>query len=174
MDYDLFFYCMSNVNSFLYEKLTERFQAPAPIRIPRTVNLQHSNIEIECGNLLTAIQHLQTNAQTGVATVKNPLVAKAVKYIQKNYAEDISLLTLAQHLNISSVYLSQLFKKELGTSPIKFIIHYRIDRAKVLLKETDDSISNIAVKVGFWEPKHFSKTFKRVTGISPMQYKKSQ
>lgn len=174
LDYELFFYCFANVSSFIYQKLTDRFQVACPIHIPVPVNRQYSSIEIECGNLCSAIQQLQSDAQAGVAAVKNPLINKAIKYIQKNYAEDISLITLSQHLNISSVYLSQLFKKELGISPIKFIINYRIERAKELLKETDDTIYNIAVKVGFWESKHFSKTFKRVTGVTPMQYKKSK
>lgn len=174
MDYELFAYCFSNVSSFIYQKLTERFQSASPIRIPVAINRQYSTIEIECANLISAVHYLQSDAQAGVAAVKNPLINKAIKYIQKNYAEDISLITLSQYLNISSVYLSQLFKKELGTSPIKFIINYRIERAKELLKETDDTIYNIAVKVGFWESKHFSKTFKRVTGVTPMQYKKSK
>ena len=174
MDYELFAYCFSNVSSFIYQKLTERFQTASPIRIPVAINRQYSTIEIECANLISAVHYLQSDAQAGVAAVKNPLINKAIKYIQKNYSEDISLITLSQHLNISSVYLSQLFKKELGTSPIKFIINYRIERAKELLKETDDTIYNIAVKVGFWESKHFSKTFKRVTGVTPMQYKKSK
>lgn len=174
MDYSLFFYCFSNVSSFIYQKLTDRFQSETPLQIPSQVNWQYSSIEIGYGNLSSAIYRLQSDPQAGIPKVKNPLINKAIKYIQKNYAEDISLITLSQHLNISSVYLSQLFKKELGISPIKFIINYRIDRAKELLKETDDPIYNVAVKVGFCEPKYFSKTFKRVTGITPIQYKKSK
>lgn len=86
--------------------------------------------------------------------------------------ENITVNLIASSLNISNSYLSQIFKKEIGTSIIKYIINYRVEKAKELLSSSDELIYNIAEKVGFCDEKHFSKTFKKITGLTPMQYKK--
>ncbi len=171
MDYQLVLYCFSVILSAIYEKMTGGYHFAPNLVYNLTTNLHHSYIEIECNNLCRMMQLLQSDSKVNIPTTNNQLINKAISYIQTNYMHDISLVSISQHLNISSVYMSQLFKKELGLSPIKYIINYRIDRAKYFLKETDEPIYNIAIKVGFWEPKHFSKTFKRVTGMTPSQYK---
>lgn len=105
-------------------------------------------------------------------TVKNSIVFQAIEFIHQHYREDITVHFIASNLNISNSYLSQIFKKELGISIIKYIITYRIQKAKELIASSDELVCHVAARVGFFEVKHFSKTFKKVTGLSPMQYKK--
>jgi len=174
MDYGMFLFCYTSIVATIFDKITGGYHFPPQgLSIPST-NLHESYIEIECNNLCAMINELQSSTKSCIPSTKNKLVNQVLDYIHENYMNDISLISITEQLNISSVYMSQLFKKELGLSPIKYIINYRIDRAKYLLRETDESIYNIAVKVGFWEPKHFSKTFKRITGMTPTQYKRQQ
>ncbi len=105
---------------------------------------------------------------------QNSLVLKAVDYITANYNSDISVTDIANALYINNVYLSQIFKKKMGVSVIKYLINYRIEQAKKLLVETDDLIYIISEAVGFHEFRHFSKTFKKITGLSPAQYRKQK
>lgn len=170
-DYSLYLYCHSVIISTIYQKISGGYHFTPDYHENLTTNLHRSYIEIECNILCKMINELQSDKSNCIPSTKNQLVNSTLEYIQKNYMNDISLMSISENLNVSSVYISQLFKKELGLSPIKYIINYRIDHAKQLLRETDESVYNIAIKSGFWEPKHFSKTFKRITGMTPTQYK---
>jgi YesN/AraC family two-component response regulator len=99
-------------------------------------------------------------------------VLKAVNFITENYTRDISIPDISSALFISNVYLSQVFKRETGMGVIKYVIRYRIEQAKKLLRETDEFIYAISERVGFHEFRHFSRTFKELTGLSPTEYRK--
>lgn len=96
----------------------------------------------------------------------------ATTYINSNYGSNISVLNIASYVNISRVYLFKLFKTYLGISPQKFLIQVRMERAAILLKTTNHSIGNIARSVGYRDVLLFSKTFKRVNGITASEYRK--
>ena len=79
---------------------------------------------------------------------------------------------LVQHFRIMSVpTLMRLFKTAIGTSPANFITMQRISRAKILLTNTNMSITTIANETGFFDNAHFTRTFKKLTGMSPTQYR---
>ncbi len=75
-------------------------------------------------------------------------------------------------LNLSPNYLSDLLKKETGRNAQEHIHHFIVDRAKTTLLNSSDSVSQIAYSLGFEYPQHFSKVFKKKTGISPAEYRK--
>jgi two-component system, response regulator YesN len=101
------------------------------------------------------------------------VVLMAKKYVAENYNNGINLETVANSLHINYSYLSQTFKKETGVNFTDHISQYRVEKAKILLQETDYALQSISRKVGFVDAKHFSKVFKKYTGLSPMQYKRS-
>lgn len=169
---DVFFYCYANLYSMLYQRITLGYHSDPAIQMNINPNIYRSFIEVECNRLCEIVQSMQSQVQLKIPVSKNSLVNQAIDYIKKNYDKDISIVTLSDQLNISSVYLSQLFKKETGTSPLKFIIEYRIEQAKYLLIKSDEPINNIAIRVGFWEQKYFSRSFKKLTGLTPTQYRK--
>ena len=70
---------------------------------------------------------------------------------------------------MSESYIARLFKKELGCKPSEYINRIRISVAKTLLSETDISITEISEKTGFSDVYYFSKTFKRIEGVSPSE-----
>lgn len=103
----------------------------------------------------------------------SPLVQQALIYIDTNLAGDLSLRTLAQNLNISSSYLSTVFKKETGQTLTDLIAHRRVDKAKELLRTTRLQVQTIAQHCGIVDVHYFSKIFKKLTGMTPKTYRDS-
>ena len=99
-------------------------------------------------------------------------VRVALQYLEENYSNRITLEELADLVHLSPVYLSSLFKKEAGMNFSEYLIHVRMDRAKKLLKEVKWNVSEVAHLVGYTDSRHFSKTFSKMVGISPKEYRK--
>ncbi|MGC6584877.1 response regulator [Paenibacillus sp. Dod16] len=100
-------------------------------------------------------------------------ISKAIQFIKQNYDQNISLQQVADHVNLSFGYLSNLFKKELQITFVEYLNCYRIERAKELLTRTHLKSYDIAVKVGFSpEYTYFSKVFKKITGLNPNEYRR--
>ena len=94
-----------------------------------------------------------------------------IAYINQHYALPISIDELAENVNISKYYLIKLFKAFTGQTPYDYLIGYRINASKKLLKETDESVKTIALKVGFNDIKNYIKAFKNLTGTTPLNYR---
>lgn len=92
------------------------------------------------------------------------------KYIHQHYAEDISLESVAHELAFHPNYISRIFKEEFGENFIDYLTNYRINIARELLRGTRHNVSDIAKMAGYRNPKYFSKVFKKVTGITPVEY----
>lgn len=97
---------------------------------------------------------------------------KAVQYIKQNYDKAITAETLASMVNLSPVYFSYLFKKNMGMNMTDYITECRMETAKKQLLETDMTIYEIAVSVGFQDQRYFSKRFKQIVGKTPTEYRK--
>ncbi|WP_166083437.1 helix-turn-helix transcriptional regulator [Erysipelothrix anatis] len=92
-------------------------------------------------------------------------------YINKNFRDSITLDKLAELTFLNKYYISHIFKKHSGMSPIDFVLNKRITEAKRLLESTDYSISQISAIVGFSSPSYFSQFFKKEIGMGPRKYK---
>ena len=112
--------------------------------------------------------------QSGQSSTAHRFVGRAVAYIQAHYAESISRKEIAGHVAISSNYLTDCFRQVLGPTPMTYLTRYRIHQAQRLLNNSDMSITGIALECGFSEISHFTRTFKRVVGISPHAYRRDQ
>lgn len=100
------------------------------------------------------------------------IIQKIIEYIEGNISEEISLDELARKANMSRYHFCRYFKKHTGKSPVRFVNFIRIQKAKELLMK-DKNIGKIAIKTGFNSSSNFSKHFKRLTGMSPSEYRKS-
>ncbi len=101
----------------------------------------------------------------------NNTVLKAIEHIRENYTnEDISLKSVAAHVNLSPTYFCSLFKKETGMNFSDYLSKVRIDKSAELLKRTSKTISEIAFEVGFSDYRYFSQIFKKFKGETPREY----
>lgn len=113
-----------------------------------------------------------TNLRKESGKRKKGIAEKALEYLRKNYdQEDLGLENLAQFLNVSVPYLTVLLKQETGHNFGTHILTIRMEKAKELLKTTDDSILEISEKVGYSSSQYFAVRFKKFTGISPGAYR---
>ena len=100
---------------------------------------------------------------------KQKSLYKVNEYIEQHLDEKLTLADIARHLNISSNYLSSLYKKEYGGSVYECVIFKRMEKAVALLRETQLSITEIADRTDFRDIYYFSRLFKKYYGISPRE-----
>lgn len=99
-------------------------------------------------------------------------VRQAKQYIQKHFNEQITLEEVSGVVGLNAAYFSVLFKKSEGEGFAKYLINLRIEEAKRLLRETNDSVAQICRQVGYNDVKHFTQTFEKAAGIKPATYRK--
>jgi AraC-like DNA-binding protein/mannose-6-phosphate isomerase-like protein (cupin superfamily) len=104
---------------------------------------------------------------------RNRLASEARRFIEENYAADLSLAQIAQHFFISPYHFSRIFKETNGVSPIAYLVKVRMDNAKRLLRDPKLPIKSIAVKVGYEDQHYFSKVFTREEGMTPSAYRQA-
>lgn len=98
-------------------------------------------------------------------------IKAVLKYIDNNYSRDISLNTVANHVHLNSQYLSRYFKQKLGITFTQYVTNLKIEKAKKLLINTDKSITQVSMEVGFSDVSYFSKVFYKNENLSPYKFK---
>lgn len=99
-------------------------------------------------------------------------IRNAKLYIQKHFTEPLTLEEVSDAIGFSVNYFSTLFKKETGEGFNKYLTKVRMDEARNLLRDTPLSVAEICAKVGYGDVKHFTKTFKNETSLTPGEYRK--
>lgn len=99
------------------------------------------------------------------------VVLHAAYYIKCRYADDISLPDVARYANVTPTYLSTHFKENTGMALRDYVTAARIERARGLLAHGEQKVAEVAGAVGFYDAKYFTRTFKRLTGHSPAEYR---
>ena len=105
--------------------------------------------------------------------VYSEAVCKVIQYIEENYRENISLEELAKHVHMNKSYLSHLFKKETEKNIYTYLLDFRMEKAKKLLIETKQSVYQTGCLVGIPDSAYFSKVFKKNTGMTPLEFRKT-
>ena len=147
--------------------------------------IQDAHIENNYVNAFTSSKTLSPEIFTAqciqtLITISNDIMEKnnkenrnftqeAFDYIRDNYNKDISLTDVADHFQLSMVYMSTLFKKETGVNFKEYLTHMRVEEAKKLLKE-NYKVHDVAPMVGFHNVDSFIRMFKRITGVSPGKF----
>jgi AraC family transcriptional regulator len=96
---------------------------------------------------------------------------QVIRYIDHALDQDIKLADLAQLAEMSQSHFSRLFKQSIGLSPHQYLLQQRVERAKQLLKQTNQSLVEIALACGFDSHSHFTRQFRHITGITPKAYR---
>jgi len=140
-----------------------------------SLNLIHSNPDFEeicfiTGQIMEKFIRLMGQSRSPRKPGEH--LSRAVDYIAVNYAEELTLNKVADAIYISAFYLSHLFRKELNTTFSDYLCKIRIEKAKEFLKNGDDMrINEIAEKTGFNNPNYFAKTFRKIAGVAPKEYR---
>jgi AraC-like DNA-binding protein len=122
--------------------------------------------------LLIRIIQTQTvkSFEEGKIQDSNNSIAQAVEYIRLNLNGNMSLKKLSEQSCMSSTSFYRLFKRELGMSPIEFVLNEKIKCAKQLLKNQTIQINEVCYLSGFEDANYFTRLFKKYEGITPKQY----
>ena len=97
--------------------------------------------------------------------------SEVIYYMERNYASEMSLKTLADIAHMEKIYFLKKFKAEVGTTPVNYLRRLRINQSKNLLINSDFNVTQIAEAVGFQSIHHFSNVFKKLVGMTPTEYK---
>lgn len=143
----------------LAEQLEERFW--------RCVNAQEV-FRMLSDTIGQAIERAQA---AHAAQVSRP-IAEAKRYIQQHFHQPLRLDEVAGVVGFNATYFSALFKKETGQNFMDHLTALRIDRAKMLLCQEELTVQDVAEQVGYSDLKYFSRLFKKITGVTPSDYKK--
>lgn len=104
----------------------------------------------------------------------SPQIRLCQDYVELHLEEDLSLPKLARAVGYTEAYLSRRFKQETGVNLRNFIRAARIERAKILLTTTEESVHDIAERLCFCSPSYFSEVFRKTTGRLPLDYRSSE
>ncbi len=99
-------------------------------------------------------------------------VQETIAYMKKNYGEKILMEDMAERFGFNSNYFSEIFKNETGKCFSVYLVEVRMEAAKELLRDTKDTVYEIASKVGYRDAKFFSQQFVKIVGIKPNEYRK--
>jgi len=142
----------------------------------RNKEMVASNIEYYYKNYeLTDIAKMVFSLEmekTKVKYSKSEYLDYAIDYINNNLESGVTANMVAKQLNLCERYLYKLFKQKHGVTLKEYIDNLKVEKAKILIKKTDLSFTEIAKKVGIEDVFSFSRFFKNKTGYSPTEYKK--
>ncbi|MDR0885830.1 MAG: AraC family transcriptional regulator [Clostridiales Family XIII bacterium] len=122
--------------------------------------------------IIMMVMELYTEAEPKRSSDEDVLGHRIRMYLDEHFLEEIVIQDIADSLNINKFYLSHIFKKMTGISPMAYATRHRIGDAQGLLLETDMNVAEIAYKVGFNSTNHFSKMFTKFTGTTPGHFRK--
>jgi transcriptional regulator GlxA family with amidase domain len=102
---------------------------------------------------------------------EDDLVKTAQEYIEQHYQDKITVDELADMLALSRRNLERRFKKATANSIVEYMQRVKIEAAKTSLETSRENVNEVMYNVGYSDPKAFRTTFKRITGLSPLQYR---
>lgn len=153
------------------EAILARVEQEVRLNLKIAVEVGIEPVEGEITELAAAYRKCRVTLSKEVPL--SPLVRRAKQYMLEHYSEyGLTLDSMAGMLQASPVYLSRLFKQELGTSFGAYLTQIRIRKAAQLLNATDMSINEVAERTGYETQHYFSTSFKKQTGVSPLQFRK--
>jgi AraC-like DNA-binding protein len=162
-------------------------------RVHRLVQQQGGTLDGLLGTKSVTIRFMKLNTAEDIMTwFKTELIPPTVSFLQgridsqyiniahqmvelihEKYDQDITLESCSEQFRYHPVYLSRVFKKEIGMTFIDYVTNYRMDMAKMWLKNSNMKVSEIAERLSYTNSTGFIRTFRKATGMTPGQYRES-
>ncbi len=122
---------------------------------------------------VSLLQHAVELRQENLSGIRySHVISKVEKYVAENFCDpNISLISVAKYVGLSSAHLSTVFSQTMGRSFINYLTALRIERAKELLTTTGMKLAAIAMDIGYNEPNYFSHVFRKTVGMTPKEYR---
>lgn len=172
-DFSLCYDLAEEVTQFFFEHIEVAGEEDARMKKRILENCQHC---ITFGMLKQLLktelgQCLRARKEFAEAESAKP-IRQAMQYIDKHYNEKIALEELADLVGLNEAYFSTLFKKETGINFSAYLVNVRMEKAKELLRTTNETIAAIGEYVGYKDSRYFSQMFTKQVGIKPALYRK--
>ncbi|WP_270167772.1 AraC family transcriptional regulator [Paenibacillus sp. SYP-B4298] len=152
------------VMPFLYERMTEALELGAASDLRLSI-LLHEYWAALIG------EYPASRAARSAVGKQEGYVHQGLEYLHAHYSEQVTIGELAAYMGLDRKYLSVLFKEAVGMPPQQYLLHYRLEKASRLLRDTGYSVGEIAHSVGYRDALLFSRMFRRKYGMSPRQYR---
>lgn len=156
------------INIKNHSAITENFRTAQKVWMRKNSGYI-TKCKAELYNILYAIQQAYFSKYFPKNTLN--IIKPAVEYIHEKYTKElINIEKLSQMCNITPEYFRRIFKSFYKTSPINYVNNLKITRAKELLETKLYSVTDVAFMSGYTDMSHFSREFKKATGVSPSKY----
>lgn len=130
------------------------------------------------GNVCILLSHIQRNFHSEEYTMDNytfsrrEKIGNIIKFISENLEKKITTKTLCEEFFVSESHMCHFFKSQTGQSVTEYINRLKVEKSKILLKDTDMSVTDIAMQTGFEDSCYFTRVFKKYAEKTPLQYRK--
>jgi AraC-like DNA-binding protein len=114
----------------------------------------------------------KTSPELEPEPVADPVTQRALEFISAHYAEDLDLQHIARAVQKSGRYLRLRFEEFVGMSPMRYLLHYRIQKSKDLIRRYDYALKQVSQMVGFKSVHHFARSFHEVCGETPGSWRR--
>ncbi|MBO9606758.1 MAG: helix-turn-helix domain-containing protein [Paenibacillaceae bacterium] len=139
---------------------------------PYAVLLQKKDLEETVAWFECLLEEMVGYIETAFKEKKSRHIREAVKLIEENDGQELSLTAAADRLDLNPSYLSRIFKEKTGTGFMEFVTNARIEKSKKLLHETNMKVKDIGELLGYANVNYYIRIFKEVTGTTPREYRK--
>lgn len=119
---------------------------------------------------MNAVVHEAPRAIRHHCGLSHRALSLSLSYIERRMGEPLTLEELARSASLSRFHFARKFRVSTGSSPMVFLLHARIERAKRMLAERRRAIVETALALGFCDQSHFTRSFKRLTGLTPREF----
>ncbi|KAA6329836.1 Melibiose operon regulatory protein, partial [termite gut metagenome] len=126
---------------------------------------------LETNGILNQLFSRFLDRATPKQEITDKRIKKALRYIRENIGNNLQVNDLADICNLNRDHFTRLFKKEMQCTPMQYIIRKKIEKAQLILVASESSIKDIAYNLSFDNVTHFHRSFKKITGLSPITYK---
>jgi len=137
------------------------------ILLSTSLNMVHRHVSEHCAYIMELIKERRKDRASR-------LIEQAKRYIRENISKpELDLTMVGENIGLSGSYLCSLFRREVGCNFVEYLNRERVEQAKVLLSTTNMRVYEVAVAVGYLNPKYFFQVFKRITNKRPREFSKN-